>query len=113
MVRHCILSSVAIFQSTLPAGEATYAKPAWKNPKSLFQSTLPAGEATQTHILAIKRMIFQSTLPAGEATTFYEVSKSNRCISIHASRGGSDEGKGKKDFTVKEFQSTLPAGEAT
>ena len=78
---------------------------------------------------------FQSTLPVGEATAALVRRVGDQRISIHASRGGSDELIG-KPFTVvgnfnprfpwgkrltfrasgtvvNPFQSTLPVGEAT
>ena len=100
------------FQSTLPAGEATFQpvsfavvliisihasrggsdnikagdNVAWNG----FQSTLPAGEATSDINLLMRFVRFQSTLPAGEATLLMNPPE--------------------LDF---KFQSTLPAGEAT
>ena len=101
-----------IFQSTLPAGEATgsvcsvflYRRISihasrggsdfrFKSVFDLFlrfQSTLPAGEATMGFTSVFNDAKFQSTLPAGEATT---------CRTIQDLSG--------------IFQSTLPAGEAT
>ena len=84
-------ASLLIFQSTLPAGEATRLSTActmtsWNfNPRfprgkrpwyqrygqqkyGEFQSTLPAGEATKKGGQRISKIEFQSTLPAGEAT---------------------------------------------
>ena len=127
-------NSLAQFQSTLPAGEATDLSIIllpWRS----FQSTLPAGEAT----VAIKHRLlncqFQSTLPAGEATIDTTTGGENTMISIHASRGGSDPPaarppaprgyfnprfpRGKRlrvtrsPTSSRQFQSTLPAGEAT
>ena len=56
----------------------------------IFQSTLPAGEATTTSLASITDFIFQSTLPAGEATNTWGLHQYPTVISIHASRGGSD-----------------------
>ena len=101
-----------------------------------FQSTLPAGEATRKGWCQYPPSpIFQSTLPAGEATFQGTSYNSTDIISIHASRGGSDESEtkavaGQSDFNPRFprgkrpcssmtysngliFQSTLPAGEAT
>ena len=100
------------FQSTLPAGEATFII-LLNSKNNKFQSTLPAGEATSacfTSNLSIahfnprfprgKRQQlarklnhlwgFQSTLPAGEATKSLTDARKEIGISIHASRGGSD-----------------------
>ena len=136
--RRCVRFSFwmsLLFQSTLPAGEATGLTQTsihW----SKFQSTLPAGEATphplqqashcQISIHASRggsdpgslfcftgHFSFQSTLPAGEATYQSVHSRQRGKISIHASRGGSDD-DGRFFFTHDDtFQSTLPAGEAT
>ena len=78
-----------------------------------FQSTLPAGEATKQHPDIIAIVLFQSTLPAGEATQAVAVSYFTVPISIHASRGGSDNVPAARLPLRKPFQSTLPAGEAT
>ena len=79
----------------------------------VFQSTLPAGEATFLNDFKSAADPFQSTLPAGEATYEHEFHKPYSSISIHASRGGSDPGV--IDLIARQaiFQSTLPAGEAT
>ena len=59
----------------------------------LFQSTLPAGGATfRSLIRPIHAPKFQSTLPAGGATRKgYDMEYLYVLISIHAPRGGSDE----------------------
>ena len=102
-----------VFQSTLPAGEATanvlrcwqavgisiHASRGGSDFVFLlhlvlhlpFQSTLPAGEATIPQLeLTDAAVGFQSTLPAGEATSTVEIFLWRYLISIHASRGGSD-----------------------
>ena len=105
--------SCPLFQSTLPAGEATIMECLGISEDSIsihasrggsdlcsapivtwakeFQSTLPAGEATtddnQVHRAS---RTFQSTLPAGEATVLKWLTTLMPLISIHASRGGSD-----------------------
>ena len=86
-----VIAVDAIFQSTLPAGEATLKGPPPRRRTRGFQSTLPAGEATKNH---------GYLLPSVH-------------ISIHASRGESDEYKAKTKEQELSFQSTLPAGEAT
>ena len=80
---------VWIFQSTLPAGEATGNGGSTKD-IPVFQSTLPAGEATSHCKVVDSRFEFQSTLPAGEATDARFQKHQEAGISIHASRGGSD-----------------------
>ena len=86
--------------------------PLWYS-NELFQSTLPAGEATIHMIISHLLQIFQSTLPAGEATRADVVSAYGVGISIHASRGGSDIDGIDAGYCTRKFQSTLPAGEAT
>ena len=56
---------------------------------------------------------FQSTLPAGEATKKQLEQEGAYEISIHASRGGSDQVTPDEYQAIARFQSTLPAGEAT
>ena len=84
----------------------------WKH-GYLFQSTLPAGEATPSIMQELLVVKFQSTLPAGEATIEARVISWLSHISIHASRGGSDVKNGPLSKRALIFQSTLPAGEAT
>ena len=105
--------SMETFQSTLPVGEATAALfhkyagrtisihasrggsdviPSLMLLRTLvFQSTLPVGEATNDNSTRGSSKAFQSTLPVGEATLFARLQLSARGISIHASRGGSDQ----------------------
>ena len=86
----------------------------WNEVSEIFQSTLPAGEAT---LLEEGESPydhgFQSTLPAGEATDDAAAQAVRQDISIHASRGGSDLQQGPLLKRNLPFQSTLPAGEAT
>ena len=82
--------------------------------KKIFQSTLPAGEATNEDLcFMVMARKFQSTLPAGEATILLPCVSRPEIISIHASRGGSDCLCRSLSFIPMVFQSTLPAGEAT
>ena len=61
------MADASSFQSTLPAGEATY-MPELRLAEHIFQSTLPAREATRLQVLNMIDAKFQSTLPAREAT---------------------------------------------
>ena len=102
----------------------------------IFQSTLPAGGATWNEWFRDENLQCQSTLPAGGATPGIDGTKGITQISIHAPRGGSDQRhfllfpfpfrisihapRGGSDdagaFTLIHgclFQSTLPAGGAT
>ena len=56
---------------------------------------------------------FQSTLPVGGATGLSGAGSGNRCISIHAPRGGSDLHDCFHLLHRCLFQSTLPVGGAT
>ena len=56
----------------------------------IFQSTLPAREATVSSTQFITFSLFQSTLPAREATELFLLIGAESVISIHASREGSD-----------------------
>ena len=101
------------FQSTLPAGGATYDMVTWLWDKHLFQSTLPAGGATQKisadvfvvgisihaprggsdGMLRLRRpasIHFDPRSPRGERRRRRGTIYRRRPISIHAPRGGSD-----------------------
>ena len=79
------------FQSTLPAGEATDTPRMWCSASAKFQSTLPAGEATLVTRTAMERVYdFNPRFPRGKRLSAYFLSNSRHDISIHASRGGSD-----------------------
>ena len=99
----------AKFQSTLPAGEATFAAPLCLGTVK-FQSTLPAGEATHQGQHHPNRKQFQSTLPAGEATTEQISLGDLIVISIHASRGGSDLFLFISKFNPENFNPRFPRG---
>ena len=61
----------------------------------------------------MSRSKFQSTLPVGEATSGTAQRQDKQFISIHASRGGSDQLISAAVPGRSRFQSTLPVGEAT
>ena len=60
----------------------------------IFQSTLPAREATVSSTQFITFSLFQSTLPAREATDKLADKLNVLAISIHPSREGSDRSTG-------------------
>ena len=124
------------FQSTLPAGEATTAasapvrsrrisihasrggsdttSTAWRTWTRKFQSTLPAGEATRLLYTPFTYTLdFNPRFPRGKRHGKTIYGHQTAGISIHASRGGSDNIKISNNNIIKKFQSTLPAGEAT
>ena len=123
------------FQSTRPAGDATYAPDilehlvwisihasrggrdgflrAWPWTRFGFQSTRPVGDATAVSTMTMVAPVFQSTRPVGDATRLGCRCCIDRGISIHASRGGRD-GLGAVAFCQRIlFQSTRPVGDAT
>ena len=80
----------------------------------LFQSTLPAGEATRhTSFNMPCPMTISIHASRGGSDKVQFSSWQLSAISIHASRGGSDESKSNANDGFDIFQSTLPAGEAT
>ncbi len=80
----------------------------------IFQSTLPARGATELRKdIATLADLFQSTLPARGATKGEIKDLSERSISIHAPREGSDVLYRLQSVTDGVFQSTLPARGAT
>ena len=80
----------------------------------IFQSTLPAGEATMVDSLfTFEIYYFNPRFPRGKRPDEAHRMNLEWNISIHASRGGSDNGFLKIIFLKMIFQSTLPAGEAT
>ena len=87
-VRHVQLF---IFQSTLPAGGATFC---FRASRSAFYISIHAPRGG-SDVLEITPMFatdeeFQSTLPAGGATIVCDTQAYAAMISIHAPRGGSD-----------------------
>ena len=79
-----------IFQSTLPAGEATTFSSGLPQIKQ-FQSTLPAGEATWLFLGRRRsRRDFNPRFPRGKRRRPPPTRPTPHTISIHASRGGSD-----------------------
>ena len=124
--------ATSIFQSTLPAREATLPPalrclwstnfnprfPRGKRPpfgslsssQTEFQSTLPAREATFGTTLSASSRAFQSTLPAREATQRDPNIPHRFAISIHASREGSDIGKDTKSIDGFNFNPRFPRG---
>ena len=82
--------SVREFQSTLPAGEATHGRGSLVFGEWNFNPRFPRGKRPSFQKARARSRIFQSTLPAGEATLPPIPSAPGRKISIHASRGGSD-----------------------
>ena len=79
-----------IFQSTLPAGEATKDEARQAADKMISIHASRGGSDKIGPTAHITNIQFQSTLPAGEATTVKVIFKDKHIISIHASRGGSD-----------------------
>ena len=58
----------------------------------VFQSTLPAGEATKlTFIPTLPKRYFNPRFPRGKRLEIEAEDEHDAAISIHASRGGSDD----------------------
>ena len=78
-----------------------------------FNPRFPWGKRRPRKIKSRSCHPFQSTLPVGEATNLPVLPMNGCCISIHASRGGSDLFQIFRAIEPGLFQSTLPVGEAT
>ena len=78
-----------------------------------FQSTLPAGEAT--YAVKFYSCVHGISIHAsrGGSDVHHGKVRWETVISIHASRGGSDPVIASRRVGALQFQSTLPAGEAT
>ena len=146
-----------LFQSTLPVGGATFLKKRKKRRNNIsihaprggsdkqyrargrragnFNPRSPWGERPTIVDGVMEQMQFQSTLPVGGATRNRDILRRNGKISIHAPRGGSDQGLTEQKpalsyfnprspwgerrkrygatYQIEIFQSTLPVGGAT
>ena len=79
--------------------------------RELFQSTLPVGGATwRATVFGLMQLEFQSTLPVGGATTGGVPRALHRDISIHAPRGGSDDGEGGAEGGTQGISIHAPRG---
>ena len=78
------------FQSTLPVGEATRGGRDLESGVVDFNPRFPWGKRRLAAMKAALSIRFQSTLPVGEATPRQSINSPIEFISIHASRGGSD-----------------------
>ena len=135
-VLHLLLPlEIMVFQSTLPAGGATFVFLHAASMVINFNPRSPQGERLSSFYFFTCTFKFQSTLPAGGATEPIILIASGIPISIHAPRRGSDfqglclidptddfnprSPQGERPETVflllplTIFQSTLPAGGAT
>ena len=102
-----------VFQSTLPARGATL-KLGFPALRRIFQSTLPARGATQAkRITSTSAENFNPRSPHGERRLSTEILHSDKAISIHAPRTGSDVFGSNFLLQISIFQSTLPARGAT
>ena len=130
------LSLFMVFQSTLPAGEATRRKSGPK-PSPNFNPRFPRGKRQGQHLRFLhqypdfnprfprgKRRLqsrylrrlrpdFNPRFPRGKRLPGGQSDEEINKISIHASRGGSDLPYLFLAVLLIKFQSTLPAGEAT
>ena len=111
--KHEILNVFLDFNPRFPRGKRLSTKGVHAK-MSIFQSTLPAGDATpkatdSTFYVWISIHASRGGSDVSLSSTFFKF----LCISIHASRGGSDPMLGLITERGEKFQSTLPAGEAT
>ena len=130
------VSSLKVFQSTLPVGGATEDTAAQMMLLPDFNPRSPWGERLAMWDSWYRSNVFQSTLPVGGATLLHLGDRAALSISIHAPRGGSDlvvdtnerhqivisihaprGGSDRLDVAITlpspVFQSTLPVGGAT
>ena len=91
LLRSILRALSCIFQSTLPAGEATVRPAITSKGPPDFNPRFPRGKRPGIGVPLVTYSIFQSTLPAGEATDQSRICGQGSAISIHASRGGSDD----------------------
>ena len=124
------------FQSTLPAREATLLSAGHGRPPADFNPRFPRGKRPSRHAPVSLPSYFNPRFPRGKRRGACHATYSNRLISIHASREGSDgdwnifegqvfeisihasrEGSDlvmwAMTISPPTFQSTLPAREAT
>ena len=122
-----------LFQSTLPAGEATavaidicpfldfisihasrggsdHALTSSHSRYAYFNPRFPRGKRLISAFGSFPIPLFQSTLPAGEATGRGLTIQGCREISIHASRGGSDQFFGDENQRSQHFNPRFPRG---
>ena len=105
--------SPGLFQSTLPAREATRYYDGVCCSQLHFNPRFPRGKRHEADKKERADQQFQSTLPAREATACGPEVSTGKGISIHASREGSDAQSVDNLKLILIFQSTLPAREAT
>ena len=79
----------------------------------IFQSTLPAREATELNRFFDEVKIISIHASREGSDKSLRVMPASSGISIHASREGSDPTRKQMWILPSEFQSTLPAREAT
>ena len=102
-----------LFQSTLPAGEATRSGPSVEGHESISIHASRGGSDYQSLGLPLPPLYFNPRFPRGKRHLAISGTAFRSAISIHASRGGSDDRRKQRKVNCDKFQSTLPAGEAT
>ena len=103
-----------IFQSTLPAGEATIQSRFLWTFLYDFNPRFPRGKRLHLDSDGLEKNIdFNPRFPRGKRQHNITAYRPLKGISIHASRGGSDPFSYRGQWLQLQFQSTLPAGEAT
>ena len=99
------------FQSTLPAGGATYRRERHVHITSISIHAPRRGSDSTAIKSNIANSIFQSTLPAGGATYHRAHRARKASISIHAPRRGSDVGGYCTTVDGSNFNPRSPQGE--
>ena len=100
-----------IFQSTLPARGATLTLISTSRTRKNFNPRSPHGERRRVQSLNRFAELFQSTLPARGATRYHSGLHSQRAISIHAPRTGSDTKSQGEKTPTEYFNPRSPHGE--
>ena len=99
------------FQSTLPARGATLTLISTSRTRKNFNPRSPHGERRRVQSLNRFAELFQSTLPARGATRYHSGLHSQRAISIHAPRTGSDTKSQGEKTPTEYFNPRSPHGE--
>ena len=101
-----------VFQSTLPAGEATDGSMACKEFRRDFNPRFPRGKRHQKQVYLLLNQDFNPRFPRGKRPAPAHLLKSATYFNPRFPRGKRPTGRPRRMESL-QFQSTLPAGEAT
>ena len=101
------------FNPRSPHGERPAGAGHTSAPRIYFNPRSPHGERRSKNVLFFASIYFNPRSPHGERRTSGIVQSSQRTISIHAPRTGSDDWRRSWTTSASAFQSTLPARGAT